>query len=111
VIELHVLNRLFQYVKQEELKATESGREARATRLITERASGRIGRMAFELARARPRKVSWKSAHYLLISMFIYARSSISPSYTNQMFFPSPMGSSAKPFVQFPNKKLAAMMM
>lgn len=45
-----------QYVKQEEMKVTENGREARATRLITERASGRIGRMAFELANARPRK-------------------------------------------------------
>ncbi|KAI0688548.1 mitochondrial NAD-homo-isocitrate dehydrogenase LysB [Cytidiella melzeri] len=44
------------YVKQEEIKSTENGREARAIRLITERASGRIGRMAFELARARPRK-------------------------------------------------------
>ena len=46
-----------QYVKQEEIKPTENGREARAIRLITERASARIGRMAFELARARPRKV------------------------------------------------------
>ncbi|KIP09171.1 hypothetical protein PHLGIDRAFT_29155 [Phlebiopsis gigantea 11061_1 CR5-6] len=44
------------YVKQEELKHTENGREARATRLITERASRRIGTMAFELAAARPRK-------------------------------------------------------
>ena len=46
-----------QYIKQEELTHTDAGREARATRLITERASGRIGRMAFELALARPRKV------------------------------------------------------
>lgn len=46
-----------QYIKQEEIRSTENGREARAIRLITERASGRIGRMAFELARARPRKV------------------------------------------------------
>lgn len=46
-----------QYVKQETLTNTDSGREARATRLITERASRRIGTMAFELALARPRKV------------------------------------------------------
>ncbi|EKM59463.1 uncharacterized protein PHACADRAFT_249972, partial [Phanerochaete carnosa HHB-10118-sp] len=44
------------YVKQEQITLTENGREARATRLITERASRRIGKMAFELARARPRK-------------------------------------------------------
>ncbi|KAF8897278.1 homoisocitrate dehydrogenase [Infundibulicybe gibba] len=35
---------------------TEHGREARATRLITERASRRIGQMAFEIALARSRK-------------------------------------------------------
>jgi len=46
-----------QYVKQETLIQTESGKEARATRLITEHASQRIGKMAFELALARPRKV------------------------------------------------------
>lgn len=46
-----------QYVKQETLTLTDSGKEARATRLITERASRRIGTMAFELALARPRKV------------------------------------------------------
>jgi isocitrate/isopropylmalate dehydrogenase len=46
-----------QYVKQETLVSTDSGKEARATRLITERASRRIGTMAFELALARPRKV------------------------------------------------------
>lgn len=46
-----------QYVKQETLTPTDSGKEARATRLITERASRRIGKMAFELALARPRKV------------------------------------------------------
>ncbi|KAI0080717.1 homoisocitrate dehydrogenase [Panus rudis PR-1116 ss-1] len=44
------------YVKQETIQPTENGREARATRLITERASRRIGKMAFELAAARPRK-------------------------------------------------------
>jgi homoisocitrate dehydrogenase len=44
------------YVKQETLTQTESGKEARATRLITEYASRRIGKMAFELALARPRK-------------------------------------------------------
>jgi hypothetical protein len=46
-----------QYVKQEALTQGEFGKEARATRLITERASERIGKMAFELALARPRKV------------------------------------------------------
>ncbi|KAJ7904222.1 mitochondrial NAD-homo-isocitrate dehydrogenase LysB [Mycena olivaceomarginata] len=42
------------YVKDENLIQTESGKEARATRLITERASTRIGKIAFELAKARP---------------------------------------------------------
>lgn len=46
-----------QYVKQEILTSTKSGKEARATRLITERASRRIGRMAFDIAKSRPRKV------------------------------------------------------
>ena len=45
-------------MKQETITNTDSGREARATRLITERASRRIGQAAFELALARPRKVS-----------------------------------------------------
>ncbi|KAJ8487503.1 hypothetical protein ONZ51_g4132 [Trametes cubensis] len=45
------------YVKQEQLVPTENGKEARATRLITERASRRIGKMAFEIALGRPRKV------------------------------------------------------
>lgn len=49
---------LEKYVKQESLTIGENGKEARATRLITERASRRIGQMAFELALARPRKVS-----------------------------------------------------
>ncbi|KAF8204912.1 homoisocitrate dehydrogenase [Pholiota molesta] len=44
------------YVKEETLIHTENGKEARASRLITERASRRIGQMAFELALARPRK-------------------------------------------------------
>ncbi|KAH8106269.1 hypothetical protein BXZ70DRAFT_886306 [Cristinia sonorae] len=44
------------YVKQETLEHGPHGKEARATRLITERASRRIGRMAFELALNRPRK-------------------------------------------------------
>jgi hypothetical protein len=51
------LREFVQYVKQETLTQTDSGKEARATRLITERASRRIGKMAFELALARPRKV------------------------------------------------------
>ncbi|EDR14171.1 mitochondrial NAD-homo-isocitrate dehydrogenase LysB [Laccaria bicolor S238N-H82] len=45
------------YVKQEVQTVGEHGKEARATRLITERASRRIGQMAFELANARPRKL------------------------------------------------------
>ncbi|KDQ64763.1 hypothetical protein JAAARDRAFT_28402 [Jaapia argillacea MUCL 33604] len=44
------------YVKQEELTIGEHGKEARAIRLITERASRRIGQMAFEIALGRPRK-------------------------------------------------------
>ncbi|PCH41366.1 homoisocitrate dehydrogenase [Wolfiporia cocos MD-104 SS10] len=44
------------YVKQETITSSETGREARATRLITERASRRIGKMAFEIALKRPRK-------------------------------------------------------
>ncbi|KDR83395.1 hypothetical protein GALMADRAFT_132851 [Galerina marginata CBS 339.88] len=44
------------YVKEETLTNGENGKEARATRLITERASRRIGQMAFELANSRPRK-------------------------------------------------------
>lgn len=46
-----------QYVKQEVSEMGEHGREARATRLITERASRRIGKMACEIALQRPRKV------------------------------------------------------
>ena len=46
-----------QYVKQEVQAVGEHGKEARATRLITERASRRIGQMAFELANSRPRKL------------------------------------------------------
>ncbi|KAJ6599327.1 mitochondrial NAD-homo-isocitrate dehydrogenase LysB, partial [Mycena vulgaris] len=45
------------YVKDENLIQTANGKEARATRLITERASTRIGKIAFELAKARPRKL------------------------------------------------------
>ncbi|PPQ95512.1 hypothetical protein CVT26_008540 [Gymnopilus dilepis] len=44
------------YVKEETLIVGENGKEARASRLITERASRRIGQMAFELAKSRPRK-------------------------------------------------------
>ncbi|KDQ29083.1 hypothetical protein PLEOSDRAFT_1038313 [Pleurotus ostreatus PC15] len=44
------------YIKQEELTVGPNGKEARATRLITERASRRIGQIAFELASKRPRK-------------------------------------------------------
>ena len=45
------------YVKQEQQIEGPNGKEARATRLITERASRRIGEMAFKLAEARPAKV------------------------------------------------------
>jgi len=41
------------YVKQEKLENGPNGKEARATRLITERASRRIGKMGFEVALAR----------------------------------------------------------
>ncbi|KAH9943130.1 homoisocitrate dehydrogenase [Epithele typhae] len=45
------------YVKQETTTTTEDGGiEARATRLITQRASRRIGKMAFDIALGRPRK-------------------------------------------------------
>ena len=58
-----------QYVKQETLTQTESGKEARATRLITEHASRRIGKMAFELALARPRKVLVISPSRVFLSL------------------------------------------
>ncbi|TFK76172.1 mitochondrial NAD-homo-isocitrate dehydrogenase LysB [Pluteus cervinus] len=45
------------YVKQEILETGANGKEARATRLITERASRRIGQMAFDIAASRPRKL------------------------------------------------------
>lgn len=44
------------YVKQETIVAGPNGKEARATRLITEHASNRIGKMAYEVALKRPRK-------------------------------------------------------
>ncbi|KAF9652114.1 Isocitrate/isopropylmalate dehydrogenase [Thelephora ganbajun] len=44
------------YVKQEVSEIGEHGRVAKATRLITERASTRIGKMACEIALQRPRK-------------------------------------------------------
>jgi len=48
---------LTQYVKDETQTVGPKGKEARATRLITEYASRRIGEMAFSLAKDRPRKV------------------------------------------------------
>jgi homoisocitrate dehydrogenase len=45
------------YIKEETQTVGEKGMEARATRLITERASRRIGEMAFKIALTRPRKV------------------------------------------------------
>ncbi|KAG6327708.1 hypothetical protein ID866_11381, partial [Astraeus odoratus] len=44
------------YVKDEKQTIEPNGKEARATRLITERASRRIGEMAFKIALDRPRK-------------------------------------------------------
>lgn len=46
-----------QYIKEETQTVGEKGMEARATRLITEHASRRIGEMAFKIALTRPRKV------------------------------------------------------
>ena len=46
-----------QYVKQEVSEIGEHGRVVKATRLITERTSTRIGKMACEIALQRPRKV------------------------------------------------------
>jgi hypothetical protein len=97
-----------QYVKQETLTSTDSGKEARATRLITERASRRIGKMAFELALARPRKVicyTFSSECFCLTS----AHHSKSPSYTSLMCFPSRTGCSERLFVLCqPSLKLLA---
>ncbi|KAG8952427.1 homoisocitrate dehydrogenase [Tulasnella sp. 424] len=44
------------YIKEETQTTTPAGKEARATRLITERASRRIGQMAFEIALNRPNR-------------------------------------------------------
>ncbi|KAI5120502.1 hypothetical protein M0805_000087 [Coniferiporia weirii] len=44
------------YIKKEESSIGPKGREARATRLITEWASSRIGKSAFDIALNRPRK-------------------------------------------------------
>ncbi|ELU41730.1 homoisocitrate dehydrogenase [Rhizoctonia solani AG-1 IA] len=44
---------IIQYVKQEKIEDGLTGKEARATRLITEYASRRIGKMGFEVALAR----------------------------------------------------------
>lgn len=41
-----------QYIKQETIEDTPQGKVARATRQISERASTRIGKMAFEIALA-----------------------------------------------------------
>ncbi|KAG9056538.1 homoisocitrate dehydrogenase [Serendipita sp. 407] len=46
------------YVKQEKLETDQDGKQvAKATRVITEHASRRIGQMAFKIAEERPRKV------------------------------------------------------
>ena len=57
LLDFGVADGLEQYVKQEVSEMGKYGREARATRLITERASMRIGKMACEIALQRPRKV------------------------------------------------------
>lgn len=76
---------IFQYIKQEERSDGPKGREARATRLITEYASTRIGRAAFDIALDRPRKVCPMCIQSNIASELIY--SSILLSYINQMFF------------------------
>jgi isocitrate/isopropylmalate dehydrogenase len=68
-----ISNEAMQYVKDENLIQTENGKEARATRLITERASTRIGKIAFELAKARPRKVFISKSLVRLLSTWISA--------------------------------------
>lgn len=88
-----------QYVKQETQTNGEHGKEARATRLITERASRRIGQMAFKLANSRPRKVKiliLKTCFYLTLAIFISSIST-SPLSTSPMFYRSLMVYSAKP--------------
>lgn len=64
---IHFTNGHGQYVKQETIETTESGKVARATRVISERASNRIGKMAFELALNRPRKARTHPSLPLLI--------------------------------------------
>ena len=66
-------NAAAKYVKEENLIQTEKGKEARATRLITERASSRIGRIGFELAKARPRKVVVPESSLLVHSMSYFS--------------------------------------
>jgi len=79
----------YQYVKQETQINGEHGLEARAIRVITERASRRIGQMAFELARARPRKVHISRNVFGLrnsSSFFLSRLTSSSPSFISQTF-------------------------
>ncbi|SRR5258708_10884353 len=69
---------LIQYVKEETLTLGSAGKEARAIRLITERASRRVGQMAFETALTRGPTVchvyfvvtqaSMKLSHLALVS-------------------------------------------
>lgn len=47
----------YQYIKEETMTLGANGKEARATRLITERASRRIGQLAFEVALTRAANV------------------------------------------------------
>ncbi|KAG7449442.1 Isocitrate/isopropylmalate dehydrogenase [Guyanagaster necrorhizus] len=56
------------YIKQEELRVTDHGKEARATRLITERASRRIGQMAFDIALNRPRQAMIHKSNVLSVT-------------------------------------------
>jgi len=60
-----------QYVKQETQTNGEHGKEARATRLITERASRRIGQMAFELANSRSRKVKTLKLYFSFANLIV----------------------------------------
>ena len=92
------LNDRLQYVKQETTTIGEHGKEARATRLITERASKRIGKAAFELALARPRKVSLNKNRGLKIDSRI---DSTSRSSTNRMYSPRQTVCSARAFALF----------
>jgi hypothetical protein len=109
---VNYLRDFVQYVKQETLTQTDSGKEARATRLITEYASRRIGKMAFELALPRPRKVLvsslFTSIHLAQLMPVLHSKS---PSYTNPTYSLSRMGCSERlsvPYLNFPRLLVAS---